>query len=110
MQFDQLTAREREALAKAVRQGVNPKDKSISQPALKRLIDLELVVMSRNRKGRPLWRPSATGMAVYATRGLRATYLHAQSQYGYTRNPSRAMRHEPETMDDDALERYGAGS
>lgn len=96
--WDTLTRVERLVLEEACRQGLNPKRLRYRKQVVEDLAEIGLLQLARNRKGRPLWRPTGEGIVVYAQRGLVPTFLHKQSQYGYTHRFGSAMVGEPEVI------------
>jgi hypothetical protein len=97
-----LKPEDRVYLLRACTQGLNPKNRLIPKDVIERLLEAGLIAETTNKKGRPLWRPTADGIILIASRGLEPTFLHQRSEYGYTNRASQAMSQEPEVMDESA--------
>jgi hypothetical protein len=114
-----LTTIQRSALVCATGQGIAPKDLpltitvpkvtsdgsrtiTITETTVRALVDMQLLHLTANRKGRALYRPTDTGRGLVASRGLLPTFLHRRSQYGYTHSYHQAMTGEPEVIQDAA--------
>jgi hypothetical protein len=93
-----LRPREREYLMLSCSQGINPKNRLMDKAVLGSLEVHGLIQEATNKKGRLLWRPTVLGLEVIASRGMRPTFLHQRSQYGYTHVLRNAMPREPEVM------------
>jgi hypothetical protein len=74
----------------------DPRSSGIAKQTIEALVRHGLVEEKRDRRARPVWRPSTAGAAIVAA--SRPRLLAAQSQYGYTTDPADALPDEPEAI------------
>jgi hypothetical protein len=80
-------------------------DHGISPNTLAALKRHGLIEEGRDKRARPVWKPSGRGLSVLSTESPRL--LAARSQKGYTTRPAEAMRDEPEAVSEVWLKRFG---
>jgi len=64
----------------------------------------QLIVEGRDRRARPVWQPTETGLALLHAHEPRL--LAARSEHGYTTDPARALPGEPEAIPTADLAHY----
>lgn len=68
------------------------------------LLRKHLIVEGRDRRARPVWQPTETGLALLHAHEPRL--LAARSEHGYTTDPARALPGEPEAIPTADLAHY----